>query len=263
MSNDTRKRIHMIYGIALSAVIVIVGIRFILGCYELYTTGKAAGGQIYSRAAVAEAFRPMAISTYLCLVLVIGSFILHYALPYQPKKRPMEKNRQLILQRLQAKTDLNQCDPELQHGVARQQNARLLHITISTVLLVVAAAAFLAYVCRPSIWPAISEITATMVQAVFALLICMAIPTGYFIFTAYFCRRSLDKEIELMKQASKQAPRQPITVTSRKNAQTLLAVRYLILGLAIAFVIAGYTMGGITDVIGKAAKICTECVGLG
>ena len=86
MSKETRKWIHRIYGIALSIVIVIVGIRFILGCYHIYTTGKAAGGQIYSRAAVAEAFGPMALATYLCLALVIGSFILHLALPVEKKR---------------------------------------------------------------------------------------------------------------------------------------------------------------------------------
>lgn len=263
MSKDIRKLIHRVYGITMSAVIVIVGIRFILGCYWIYTNGKAAGGQIYSRAAVAEAFAPMAVSVYLCLALVIGSFILHYALPYQKKKQALEKNRQLILQRLKDKTDLKLCDPELQHRIARLQNFRLLHIMISAILLVIASAAFLAHVCRSDIWPAISEVTATMVESAFALLISMAIPAGYSIFTAYFCRSSLDKEIELMRTAAKQAPRESIPVASAKNQQVLLAVRYLILGLAVGLVIAGYSMGGAADVIGKAAKICTECVGLG
>ncbi len=263
MSNNIRKRIHLFYNIALSAVIVITGARFIVACRGIYTAGKEAGGQIYSRAAVAEAFAPMALCTYLCLALVIGGFILHFVLPVQAKKNVPEKNRRLILQRLQSKTDLNQCDPELQRRITRQQNLRLLHMIISAVLFVIASAAFLAYVCRPDIWPSISEVTATMAESAFALLISMAIPTGYSIFTAYFCRSSLDKEIELMRTAAKQAPRESIPVTSAKNPQILLAVRYFILGLAVAFVIAGYSMGGVADVIGKAAKICTECVGLG
>ena len=264
MSKETRKWIHRIYGIVLSAVIVIVGIRFILGCYHIYTTGKAAGGQIYSRSAVAQAFGPMAISTYVCLELVIGSFILHLALPAEKKKVLPEKNRQLILQRLQAKTDLSLVEPELAKNIRRQQMLRYLHISISAALLVIFSAVFLAYVCRPSIWPAIGQVTATMVESVFALLICMAIPTGYTIFATYFCRKSLDEEIELMKIAAKQAPTQnkPAAPAPKKQLGLLIA-RYSILAVAVFLIVFGYCQGGVADVIGKAAKICTECVGLG
>lgn len=265
MSKHIRKLIHRVYGITMSAVIVIVGIRFILGCYGIYTSGKAAGGQIYSRAAVAEAFAPMAVSVYLCLALVVGSFILHYALPYQRKKQAPEKNRQLILQRLKAKTNMELVDPDLYRSVARLNMGRRIHILISTALLVLFSAAFLVYACRPSLWPqALAEVTGTVVQAVFAMLLALVIPTGYTIFTTYFCRRSLDEEIELMKQAAKQAPLQPgVPAAAPKKTNYLIIARYAILAIAIGFVIFGYATGGIADVIGKAAKICTECVGLG
>lgn len=264
MSKDIRKHIHRIYGIALSAVTVIVGIRFILGCYGLYSAGKAAGGQIYTRAAVAEAFAPMALSAYLCLALVIAGFILHLALPLEKKKPAIEKNRQLILQRLQAKTDLTQCKPELQNHIAAQQKTRRLHITISAVLLALFSGAFLVYACNPSRWPEVSHVTGTIVQAVLALLICLVIPTVYTIFTAYFCRKSMDREIALMKEASAQAPRKADSPAQASNKwDYLVYVRYGILVVAIACIIFGYANGGIADVIGKAAKICTECVGLG
>lgn len=264
MSKETRKLIHMIYGIALSIVIVIVGIRFILGCYHIYTTGKAAGGQIYSRAAVAEAFGPMALATYLCLALVIGSFILHLALPVEKKKVIPEKNRQLILSRLQAKTDLAQVEPQLQGSIQRQAKNRLLHILISAGLLLVGSTVFMAYVCRPSIWPAISQVTSTMVESVFALLMCLALPAGYTIFTAYFCRKSLDKEIELMKEAAKLAPSQnKLAAAAPKKELGILIARYSMMAIAIVCIVYGFANDGVADVIGKAAKICTECVGLG
>lgn len=264
MSKDIRKHIRRIYGIALSAVIVIVGIRFILGCYGIYHAGKAAGGQIYSRAAVAEAFAPMALSVYLCLALVIVGFILHIALPQEKKKPAIEKNRQLILQRLQAKTDLTQCSPELQANITCQQKARRTHITISAVLLAVFSAAFLVYVCQPSRWPEVGQVTATMVQAVLAMFGCLLIPTGYTIFTAYFCRKSLDREIGLMKEAATQAPRRadsPAPASQKRDY--LVFVRYGIVAVAIICMVIGYCNGGVADVIAKAAAICTECVGLG
>ena len=264
MSQDIRKRIHLIYGIVFSVVTVIAGICFILACYGIYTNGLAAGGQIYTRAIVAEAFAPIAIPVYLCLALVIGGFILHLALPLERKKLVPEKNRELILQRLQAKTDLSACDSELQASIRRQSKARRLHQIISLALLAIASAGFLTYVCRPALWPVISEVTGTVASCTIALLLSLIVPTGYAIFTAYFCRKSMDKEIELMKQAAKQAPAQKLTeLEETKKVNWLLIARCAIVAVAVFLVILGYSMGGVADVIGKAAKICTECVGLG
>ena len=263
MSNSIHRRIHRFYNIALSAVIVITGARFIVACRGIYTAGKEAGGQIYSRAAVAEAFAPMALCTYLCLALVIGSFILHLALPVQKKKGSPEKNRHLILSRLRYKTDMTKCDPVLCLLVQRQQRKRRLHCMISAALLTVFSAAFLVYACIPSRWPAVSYVTETIKQTSLILFACLLIPTAYTIFTTYYCRRSLDQEISFMRIASRQAPQTPAPLPCRPKSPLLLIARYGILAAAIVLVIIGYCNGGIEDVIGKAAKICTECVGLG
>lgn len=264
MSKNIRKYIHLIYGIALSAVTVIAGIRFILACYHIYTTGKAGGGQIYSRAAVAEAFAPMAISVYLCLALVIGGFLLHLIFPPEKKKLSPEKNRHLILQRLRSKTNLELIDPDTYRTIARLNMGRLVHIVISIALLVIFSIVFLIYACSPSRWPEVANVTTAMVQAVFVLLLCLIAPTGYAIFAAYFCRRSMDREIEIMKDAAKQAPREvPSPAPAPRKCRCLAAIRCVILAAAVAFIIVGYCAGGIADVVAKAAAICTECVGLG
>ena len=264
MSNDIRKYIHRIYGIALSAVTVIVGARFIIACYGIYTAGKAAGGQIYSRAAVAEAFAPMAISVYLCLALVIGGFILHLALPLERKKAAPDKNRQLILQRLHSKTDLSQCPDQLRKDIAGKRMARRIHKIVSAALLGIFSLIFLVYACFPGRWPEVGQVTGAMVTAVIVLFACLLIPTGYTIFTAYFCRRSMDKEIELLKQASKLSPAPAAETPVRKSRATVLViVRCAVAVVAIAFILYGFFSGGVADVIAKAAAICTECVGLG
>lgn len=265
MSNDIRKRIHRIYGIALTAVTVIAGICFILACYGIYTEGKATGGQIYTRQIVAEAFAPIAVPVYLCLALVIGSFVLHLALPLEKKKPVPEKNRQLILDRLHAKTDLAQCNAQLRTAVEKQQKSRKLHILISAVLLALFSVAFLIYACLPGRWPDVAAVTAAIVPAVLTMFGCLAIPTGYMIFTAYFCRTSLDKEIELMKQAAKQSPTSPApkAETKKDNTRWMPIVRCAVIVVAAGLLLYGYFTGGIEDVVAKAAAICTECVGLG
>lgn len=265
MTNDIRRLIHRVYGIAISAVTVISGTRIALACHKIYTTGKAAGGQIYSRQAVAEAFAPIALSVYLCLALVIGGFILHWLLPPENPKRVTEKNRQLILNRLHAKTDLSQCGSELRSAVKKQQKKRRLHLLISAALLIVFSIGFLMYVCMPSRWPEdLTNVTAAVVPAVLWMFACLAIPTGYAIFTAYFCRFSMDKEIKLMQQACKEAPSSPAQNAAKTHrANWMQVIRFAIVALAAGLMLYGYFTGGIEDVIAKAAAICTECVGLG
>lgn len=264
MSKDLRKRIHLIYGIAYIAVTVIAGICFILSAQNLYQTGVAQNTQPYTRELIAQAFSRIAIPVYLCLVMTIGGFILQLFLPMERKKLAPEKNRQLILSRLQAKTDLQQCDAQLRADIEAQRKARKLHSILCAALLAVCSIIFLVYACAPGRWPAAGEIIGVMIEAVWVLAACAVLPLGYAIFTAYFCRRSLDKEIALMRQATPlSAPAQPAKVSRPKTGLVVMIARYAILVFSLIFIIYGFCNGGIIDVIAKAAKICTECIGLG
>lgn len=265
MSQDIRKWIHRVYSIAVSAVTIVAGTRIALACYHIYTAGKAAGGQIYTRQIVSEAFAPIAVSVYLCLALVIGGFLLHWLLPPEKRKPIVEKNRQLILDRLLAKTDLTNCDTALRSQIEKQQKLRKLHFLISALLLAVCSIGFMVYACAPGRWPDAAQVTSAVVPAVLTMFGCLAAPTGYCIFTAYFCRYSMDKEIELMKQAAKEAPVSPAPVSKStcNCGKFTLASRCVIIVLAVGLLLYGYFTGGIEDVVAKAAAICTECVGLG
>ena len=54
-----------------------------------------------------------------------------------------------------------------------------------------------------------------------------------------------------------------LTKIDEKQEIITLAVRGVVLAAAITFIIIGITNGGMTDVLAKAVKICTECIGLG
>ena len=60
------------------------------------------------------------------------------------------------------------------------------------------------------------------------------------------------------------APRvtKPEAADNGKVNYTVIA-RYVILGVAVVFIILGVFNGGMVDVLQKAVKICTECIGLG
>ncbi len=265
MTQETINRIHKIYGIVLSIVAVAAGILFIVSAYGLYTDGKAADVQPYTVQTIAAAFSKIAIPVYLCLFLVIGGFILDAVLPREKKKTPAEKNLPLILSRLQAKTDLSQCDLPLCNAIEKQQKARKLHAFISGSLLGFFSVLFLAYACNPNNWAPVSgDLNSSMIKAFFALIICLILPCLYTVFTVFFCKRSLNKEIDLMRQASAAAPLKGGQAPAAKShLSAILVARYAILTVALVFLVYGLCAGGTADVLAKAATICTECVGLG
>ncbi len=278
MTNKLKERIHLFYGIAVGIAAVIAGVCFIVSAYNIYQAGLAAGTQPYTTDTIAAAFARIAVPVYICLALVIGGIILQAALPREKKKCLPEKNLPLILQRLQAKTDLAACEAGLQAAIAGQARSRKLWGLISGLLLAVGSGLFLSYACNGDNWPQVVEaakINTHMVRAVFAMAICLVLPFAACVFTAFYCRRSYQKEIELMKQANAQAPIQGNKPGATVDCCGLLAfcnqaanimpyvIRYSVLLLAVGLIVFGACTGGTADVLAKAAAICTECVGLG
>ena len=86
----------------------------------------------------------------------------------------------------------------------------------------------------------------------------MAVPFGYGIFAAFHARRSLQKEIGLLKLAPKLA--EPPAPRQRSH---LLIPRLILLAVGVGILLYGLFSGGTADVLTKAINICTECVGLG
>lgn len=266
MSPNVRKLIHRIYAVALILSLLIAGVCLMAACYGIYSAGLIAEStQIFTPAIVAEAFSVIAVPVYICLALVIGSFLLHMALPLPANKPKVEKNRQLILSRLEAKTDLAACDANLQADVAKEISVRKRMTGISAAVLTVCSLVFLVYALIPGRWPEISAVTGAVKEAALVLLACLVLPTVLAIFTAYYNRHSMDKQIELMKQASAQVPKkaEPVQTTGVCPCKYLPKLRFVLLIVAILAIVIGYSQEGFIDVIAKAAAICTECVGLG
>lgn len=264
MPQNVRKRIHLIYGIVFSAVTLIAGICFITACYGIYTAGLQAGGQIYSRDIVSEAFSRICIPVYLCLALTVGGFVLHLALPLEKKKLVAEKNRPLILSRLQEKTDLAACDADLRLAIEKQGKNRRLVIWAGAAVCAVCAVIFLVYACNGENWAPVQFVTDSMIESMKVFLPCLAISLAAAIFAMYFCRNSLDREIELMKQASAQAPRKAENKpAAKKNRWVMTVVRCAVVALGIGLILYGVDEKGVMAVVAKAVAICTECIGLG
>ena len=99
MTKENMMRIHRIYSILLSIVIIISGICLIAACISIYESGD----HPFSRQAVSDAFSGIAFPVYLCLIMTILSFILDVVLPAEHKKSTAQKPYAHILKSLYSK----------------------------------------------------------------------------------------------------------------------------------------------------------------
>lgn len=83
----TKKRIHLLYSILLTAMLLITGICLCVACAGIYFSGE----QPFSPGSVAAAFRYISIPVYLCIALAIGGLILDAVFPAESKKRTARK----------------------------------------------------------------------------------------------------------------------------------------------------------------------------
>lgn len=259
MKKDTLIHIHRIYGILLSISIILAGICLIAGSLTIYFTGE----HTYSREIVAETFSNIAIPVYTCLGLTMIGFIWEFLSPTPKQKHKPSKAHDLILERLVCKRDLSKCDETLLLAINKERTTRKLHVSIRTVLLCVGSIIFLIYALNGNHFHQ-SEINTSMIHAMWLLIPCMAVPFIYAVFTFYYNEKSMQREIELLKQAPVFENVQNTEERSAKSStKTENIIRYSLLVVGVGILVYGFITGGTVDVLTKAINICTECIGLG
>ena len=254
MTENTKIWVRRVYYGLVIAALVVAAALLITQCVAIYRMGN----NPFTRESIAAHFAPIALPVYICIALVAVGFALSPLLPAAPDSTP--DRDEVTLSRLQNKTNLSACPDELVRDVLRQQQRRRRHRTITLILLAVGAAVFLWYALDMNHYPA-KDPNGAVIRAMGVLSPCMGIPFVYGVFTAFFCRRSVKAEIALLRSAPKEAI-SPAPKATPKNDYTLL-VQGVVLAVAVGCIVYGLLIGGAVEVLGKALKICTECIGLG
>lgn len=256
MNNESMVRIHRIYNIVFSIVLVIAGICLIAGCLNIYFSGD----QPFSRESVAATFSGIAFPVYLSLVMAVISFIWEIISPSDKEKDPKQKDFPAMLENLYSKKDFGNAETSVQEEIKALWKNRKLHITVRTIILVVCSAVFLFYALNSANFHQ-SEINSSMINAMKVLIPCLLVSFAYALFVAIHNEKSIQKEIELVKKLpALQSDGENEIVSEEKR---LSPYRNAILVAAIILVVYGFLNGGTIDVLAKAINICTECIGLG
>lgn len=259
MSFLNKPRFHRIYGIILSITLCVAGILLMYACAGIYLSGDKA----FTPEAVAAAFSTIAVPVYLCIALIIGGLVLNRCLPQEQMRLRAPKQADVTLDRLRRKFSPEGCDRQVLAKINAEQKARKLRRGITLLLLCVCSIGFLLYGANPANWHQ-SQINTSMVTAVLLLGASLALPLAMAIFTFYANTRSMEREYSLLKQEMTNNPNAVASQPAKKTfKKTSMALRWAILGIAVAVLLFGFFTGGTNDVLTKAINICTECVGLG
>ena len=251
MSEKAAKKIRLIYGIILSVFLVISAIALILSCAHIYLTGD----QTYTPEKIAAYFSLIAIPLYICLGLIAGRFLLEWVLPKDGKQKLPPIPAHMRLNR--AKSKVIHTGPVLQADIEAEQKLRNTRRWILIAVLAVCFGVFLLYALNPTHFT--ENINGSVIRGVVMLLTCLLIPFILALCTLYMNTASMEKEIELRKQAES---KETIPADSKSNRPIFIA-RIAITLLAVALVVIGLMGQGTMDVLTKAINICTECIGLG
>lgn len=253
MSQEKRKKIHLIYGCVTALLVLIVAALLIVNCVSIYRSGD----RPFSREAVTTAFHNIAIPGWLCLIAVIGGIVLHFALPLEITKAKGIRSDKDLLNRYASK--FAELPEEAQKKVNKEVNTRKTAKIITTVIIALLAVYPVIYYADVSHF-GVTDINGDILAGVLVALIPAAIALVLVYITTLVCNASILRQIEVYKANSVK----PDKVTHpQHNDNKIKILRCVLAGVAVAMIVLGIANDGVADVLGKAIRICTECIGLG
>jgi hypothetical protein len=266
MTTQTKGRIHLIYGILLSVLILAVGVCFALSCISIYQSGASP----FTRESISTHFARIAIPTYICIAGVIGGAVLSLALPVDGVKVKSRRDPEDALHKLSARLDLTTCDESTAASIRMERRWRCRVTVILTVLAGVTLLPALMWCVNPAHF-SIENLSEDIKTAALFILPCAAVSLGLLTGERLLRHASVARETATVKAAlvamkGTAKPTEKANPDKKKwssDPRFVWGVRGAILVVGVVFIVLGVCNGGMADVLGKAIRICTECIGLG
>lgn len=249
------KKLHLIYGWVVTALLIAVGIALIASCLSIYHSGD----RPYSPTSIAQQFQKISLLVYISLAAVLGGIVLRLALPAEAARPKATPSPWMQLTRQQAKA--GSLTSPFAESAAKEQALRKRIKRIALAAYIILMIYPLRYLLDSSNFT-VENLNSDIVKALaMALLPAVLGLCGCFI-CRHFCDKSLLREVTVWKDAIAAGAYTTQAQGSSKNIK-VNTIRTVILVLAAGLIIAGIFNGSAADVLLKAIAICTECIGLG
>lgn len=262
MSQKTKKIIYLVYGIVQSLLLVVCGGCLIAACLAIYDGGSGT----FSREAVTAQFVWISLPVIYCIAWIIGGAVLTLILPLEPRKPKGNMTPSDAIRRLSARVDDASCPAELTAARKKEQTFRTVLRLLAVAVCVVVSIPCILYLFDLSNFDDIGAgLTEDILAAMKLVLPAAAVGLSAWVVVTFACHLSLKRELETVKAALKVAPAKEKAANEAKsgNGRAVWIVRGAVLLVAVVFIVLGVINDGMNDVLQKAIRICTECIGLG
>lgn len=223
--------------------LVVIGCQ----CMALY---RQSTKPLFSAEKVTQSFQQTAPVLIGCLSLIVLSFLLRMGHPMQSPAVPLSAENRLRLM----KKRISALPPQ-----AQQEEKKRLFVGIlaagGVLFCIVWCLVFLLNRENFRSWDLDLVMGHMLLHTVPAM-----IGAGLILYIAvFYCDRSREKECRLLQGISREMP----APCNDKKPVSIAVIRIAILSAALLFIVLGAMNGGLQDMLSKAIKICTECIGLG
>ncbi len=266
MKNETFGRV---LSILTAALVAMTGIMLIACCAHLYYTG---GDQPYSRQRAADYLALVLIPGLMTLVAVVLG-IVYNIINERHTDTKVKSSSDYILKNAAKRANINTFDPSVRDAIMSERMSRtviksvFLALSVACyILCVVCIVFFNDYTVENLNRDVIGAFKSALPIGVLGAL--MSIPS------LILTEASAKRELELIREGKKnavalegekpEAAAEPASDIKGELGETAtLVIKTVIFVAASVFILLGILNGGMADVLAKAVKICTECIGLG
>ena len=221
-------------------------------------THASTGSDPLTPESIGAEYDKIAIPLWVAISAVFAGIILNIALPMPKSKAKAIKDPFIKLRILQKKL------PEgISHdGIARQRYVRKAYRAVCVLLCAIAFIPAIITLCDYDSFT-VDNLTPALLRVVGMLAIGAVISGGLLFALSVIERRSAEREIEWTKVAISEGKKSDQIGTENNAENGKKIVRLVLVGAACALIVIGLTQDGFYDVLQKAIRICTECIGLG
>lgn len=264
MKNKDKFARNLIW-ILISFQTILIGIFLVVQVLRIYFD-RVDGEEIFTREKVGQYLLQILVLIIIWVLVVVVGIIMSFIkkMDYNNKA----KNSNIV--KLKAITcilpydKIEETDEDYILLKSYDKNRKIAYLIFSMICLGLAVFPFM-YLFNPNHFVANGHATGQVIDMILHILPFVVIGFVCFIVTVLYENYSANNSIIVAKKLLAKYKKGEISfkTENKRKVQLLWAIRGLIIVIGIVFIITGIINGGPSRVYAKAAKICSECIGLG
>ena len=264
MKNKDKFARNLIW-ILISFQTILTGIFLVVQVLRIYF-GRVDGEEIFTREKVGQYLLQILV---LIIIWVLGG-VVGIIMSFIKKMDYNNKAKNSNIVKLKAITcilpydKIEETDEDYILLKSYDKNRKIAYLIFSMICLGLAVFPFM-YLFNPNHFVANGHATGQVIDMILHILPFVFIGFVCFIATVLYENYSANNSIIVAKKLLAKYKKGEISfkTENKRKVQLLWAIRGLIIVIGIVFIITGIINGGPSRVYAKAAKICSECIGLG